>query len=147
MRKQDRDLTLDFFTLAIAVLSLSVVLSAWATMFRPVEVFDRVFRGLFGYSMFSVGISYSVFQVIRYVLSCKFPTPGEASGALWIPTIISGTFLFTYFAFDSRFFGHTAVTFGWLLLAIIPAALFRLPVELVIYWWRERKIKSLSIVK
>ena len=147
MRRLDRDLVLDFLTLAVAVFSLSVFFSAFSTMFKSTEVFDRIFSRFFDYSIFSIGISYPVFQLIRYFLSFRFSMPDWTSRALWIATIISGTFLFSYFAFDSKFFGDFRYFFGWLLLALIPAAMFRLPVDIFIYSWQERKRTPLSIVK
>jgi hypothetical protein len=147
MRKQDRDLTLDFFTLAIAVFSLSFIISAFSTMIKSTEFFDRIFNQLFGYSVLSIGISYSIFQIIRFFLSFKFSLPDWSSGALWFSAIISGTFLFSYFAFDSGLFGNFGVFFSWLLLALTPAAVFRLPAEFLINSRQDRKRTPLSIVK
>jgi hypothetical protein len=148
MRKQDRDLVLDFLTLAIAVFCLSFLVSAFATMLKNCcEVFDRVFRELFTYSIFSIGIFYSLFHIIKYLLSLKFSIPDWLSGALWIPTIVLGTFLFTYFAFDSGLFGYFEPFIGFLSVALIPAAIFRLTVVFAISFWKERKRTPLSIVK
>jgi hypothetical protein len=150
MRKRDRDLVLDFLTLAIAVFCLSFLVSAFASMLKPCcEVFDRVFKELFSYSIFSIGIFYSLFHIIKYLLSFKFSMPEWLSGALWIPTIILATFLFTYFAFDSGLFGYFEPFMGFLSVALIPAAMFRLTVIFAVSFWEERKRKGtlLSITK
>jgi len=147
MRKRDRDLTLDFFTLTIAVFCLSFIISAFSTMFKSTEPFEPIFSQYFGYSVFSIGASYSLFQIIGHFLSTRFFMPDWSSNLLWISAIISGTFLFTYFAFDSKFFGNFEYFFVWLLLALIPPAMFRVPLELIIYSRQESKIPLFSIVK
>ena len=147
MRRQERDLVLDFLTLAIAVFWLGGGVAAFATAFKSKEVQDRVFTELFTYSSFSIVVFYSLFHLIRYLLSFKFSMPDRASGVLWFPTIILGTILFTCFAFDSFFFGHFEPTFGCLLAALIPAAIFRLTVNFVISYWQEKKDPAkLSII-
>jgi len=147
MRKQDRDLVLDFFTLTIAVVSQSLFIAAFATITKPPEITDKVFSQLFNYSFFSIVGFYSLFQVVKYLLSLKFSLPDWSSGVLWLSAILAGTFPFTYFAFDSLFFGHFEPSFGCLMVALIPAAMFRLPIEILIYWWQARKRTPLSIVK
>lgn len=145
MQKQDRDLVLDFLTLAVAVFAQSLLISAFATMTKPSEITDKVFKESFGYSMFSIGISYLLFHTIKYLLTFKISLPDWSSGALWSPTIISGTFLLTYLAFDSLFFGHFEPYFGFLMAALIPALMFRLPVIFAISFWKERKRKGTPI--
>ncbi|GEM_PF-5894379 len=149
MRKQDKDLVLDFFTLSIAAVSQSLFIAAFATMTKPPEITDKVFSELFNYSFFSIAGFYTLFHIVKYLLSLKFPLPDWSSGALWLSAIIFAIFPFSYFAFNSSFFGHFAPSFAFLMVALVPAALFRLPIEIVIYSWRERKgkRKPLSIVK
>jgi hypothetical protein len=147
MRKQERDLVLDFLTLAIAIFCLSAGVTVFATVFKSHEVFDRVFGQLFGYSIFSIGIFYALFQAIKYLLSRKFSMSDWSSGALWFPTIISGTILFTYFAFDSYFFGNFEASLNLSIAILIPAAIFRLSVVFAISFWEGRKRTPLSIVK
>src|SRR5215217_4787845 len=106
MQKLDKDLVLDFFTLSIAVISQSLFIAAFATMTKSPEITDKVFSELFNYSFFSIAGFYTLFHIVKYLLSLKFPLPDWSSGALWLSAIISGTFLFSYFAFDSRLFGY-----------------------------------------
>ena len=138
-------MVLDFLTLAIAVLGLSFLVTVFATMFQPVETFDRVFSELFGYSIFSIGTSYALLHLIRHLLSFKFSLPDWSSGALWLPAIFAGTFLFTFFAFDAKFFGHFDPYGSFLIAALIPASIFRLPVICALSFWEERKRKGTPV--
>lgn len=138
MRKLDRDLLFDFFTLAIAVVSQSLLIAAFATMLKP-ENTDRVFKELLNYSFLSIAGFYCLFQAAKYLFSCKVAVPDWSSGAVWFLSIAAGTFLFTCLAFDGFFFGHIEPYFGCLAAALIPALMFRLPVIFAVSFRKERK--------
>ena len=141
-------LVLDFLTLVAAILSLSLIVSAFATMLKPVEITNKVFRELVQFSLISFGTSYLFFQAIKYLLSFKVSFSNFPFNVLWLLTIVSGTYLFTYFAFDSLFFNSFEPFFGCLLVALISSASFRLTVNFVIsYRQGKNNPAKLSIIR
>jgi hypothetical protein len=145
MRRYERDLMLDFLTLGVAVLSLRVIVFAFATMIKSSE---RVFGELFTISIISFGSSYLLLQAIKYLLSFKISFSDWPFNFLWFLTIVSGTFLFTFFSFESKLFGSLRVFIGFLLVALIPSAFFRLAANFVTSYGQERKGSAkLSIVR
>jgi len=145
MRKEEKVLVLDFLTLVVAILSLSVIVFAFATMIKSSE---RVFSELFAISIISFGSSYLVLLAIKYLLSFKISFSNLPFNLLWSLTIISGIFLFTYFSFESKLFGSLKVFIGYLLIALIPSALFRLAANFVTFYGQEKKDSAkFSIVR
>jgi hypothetical protein len=148
LEDSEKVLVLDFLTLVIAILSLTIIISAFATMLESTEITNKVFRELFQFSLLSFGSSYLLFQAIKYLLSFKIAFSNFHFNFLWLLTIVLGTYLFTYLAFDSLFFNSFEPFFGCLMVALIPSASFRLTVNFVISYWQEKKNPAkLSIIR
>jgi len=152
MRKQERDLVLDFLTLVVAI-SLSVIIVDFTIKIRPPGAMEKAFQENFKFSIFSFGICYLLFQSISYLFSLlflKISLSDWTRNFLWILTIISGTFLFAHFTDKAPFFNAEMFFLRFFLILIfilVPSVIFRLTINSVIYFWQERKKWHSPIVK
>lgn len=135
--------TVDLFVIWIATISLSLTISAFATFLKP-ENFGAVFKTLFAYSAFSFLSVYLVAKLIESLFFSNFTIK-----FMWLIAIISGSFLSTYF-FLKYFLlpASLEIFFGYLLIGLIPSAIFRFTVNFAISYWQERKdFSALSVTK
>lgn len=135
--------TIDFVAIWIAILTLSVSISAWATFLNP-EKFGEVFKILFTYSAFSFLSIYLITRLLETLFFSNY-----SIRFMWFIAIISGSILFTIF-FQNHFSVSGSIFFiGYPLLALIPSATFMFIVNFAISYWQERKIdfSELSIIK
>jgi len=149
MKRQERDLVLDFLIFVAAVLGC-LILTVFGTFLSSPEVITKVYREDFGFSVFSFGISYLLLLDIKYLLSFKIPFPDWSNNILWILTIILGTCLFTHFTdraafFDTAFFLRRF--FLILIFILIPSAIFRLTINFVIHFWPQKEGSRISVAK
>lgn len=136
--------TVDLFAIWIAVISLSFTISAWATFLTTAERFGEFFKTLFAYSMFSFLSVYLVAKLIENLFFSNFHIK-----FMWLIAIISGSFLFTHFFLKHFSLSPSSeIFFGYLLIALIPSAIFRFTVNFAISYWQERKdLSKFSIIK
>lgn len=134
----------NFLAVLIAIASLSVLTTAFAVMLKP-EKFNEIFRLLLTYAVLSFTISYLILKPIDYLFLSKLPIK-----FMWLLLITLGSFGFSYsfanfyvktISADFTFF------FGFLLLALLPSAIFRYIINFAISYWQERKQMPVSIVK
>lgn len=151
MRKQDQDLVVDFLTL-VAAIGLSVFIADFTIKIRPPGEIEKEFQRNFAFAVFSFGIFYLLFHTIRYLFYLVFPKlsfSNRSTNFLWLPTIIAGACLFEWMTYKPPIFDASRFSLRLLfnlISILVPAAIFRLFIELVINLWRE-KIKTHSIVK
>lgn len=149
MRKQEKDLVLDFLTLVVAI-GVSVIIADFTLKIRPPGEMERAFQRNFAFSIFSFGIFYLLFQSIHYLfslLSSKLSFLNWTNKFLWVFTIIAGTCLFAHFTDKAPFFdlsGFFERCLIFVIFILIPSAIFRLTIELVIYCWQKIKKASLA---
>ena len=137
--------TVDFLAVLVAIFSLCICITAYATMFHP-EKFDQVYKILFASSVFSFTVSYLILKPIEYLFLSKLPV-----NLMWFFVIILGSFTFGCFYVGfvlEREIPWSDFSFyiGFILLALIPAAVFRFTMNFAISFWQERKEKPISIV-
>ena len=135
--------TIDFVAIWIAILTLSVLLSA-LLIFLNLERLSEIFRILFVYSMVSFLSVYVIAKLLENLFFSNFPIK-----FMWLIAIILGSLLFTVF-FQYHFsISGNSLFFGYILLALVPSAVFRFIVNFAISYWQERKIdlSELSIAK
>ena len=137
--------TVDFLAVLIAIFTLSLCTSAYWTMFNP-KGFDRVYQMLFAYSVISFTVSYLILKPLENILLSKLPI-----NLMWFFVITLGSFGFSSLLikpfgilnFPSNYFEFF---FGFILLALVLAAIFRFTMNFAISFWQERRETPISIV-
>jgi len=132
--------TTDFLTVLIAIMSLSFLTTAFASSLKP-ENLDEVSRLFLTYSVLSFVASYLILKPIEYLFLSKLPI-----NLMWLFVIILGSFGFSCFFVEIPFINFPPF-FGFLFVALIPAATFKFAMNFTISYWRERKQLPISIVK
>lgn len=136
----DYILTTDFLTVLIAIMSLSLLTTAFASWLKP-EKLNEVSQLFLTYSVLSFVASYLILKPIEYLFLSKLPI-----NLMWLFVIILGSFGFSCFFVEMPFINFS-LFFSFLCVALIPAVTFRFAINFIISYWRERKQLPISIIK
>jgi hypothetical protein len=143
--------TLNFLIILVAIFSSCVCLAAFATMLEPKRT-SEVYKILFICSVGSYALSYLVLKTAKAFFLVKLPV-----SIVWLLVIALGSFGNAYFIINILNFtksseqakfspDYFSVFSTFLLLALIPAAVFRFTMNFAISFWQKSKEKPNSIV-
>ena len=133
----------DFLAFSIAVANLSVWTAAYLDLFHQNQ-FNAFFRLFLICSISSFLISYLILKPVDYFFLSKL-----SFNFTWLLVVVLGSFGFTYL-FEQNFSnrgGFPSDFLGFLLLALLPSAIFRYTINFAISYWRERKAMPVSIIE